>query len=116
MVNKPFDPSKPFTTRGGEPSTLVAVLDKPQPNGETLVIQDGSGKIHAYFSDGRYLDDSQSVWDLVNIPERMEIDAWAVIDRHGRTVETWSRKEFAVNCANHYLGARVVRLTGSYEG
>ncbi len=113
-MTKPFDPHKPFTTREGRRRTLIAVLERPTPIGSVIIAQDDVGVLWEYGVGGKDLSSLGD--DLINIPERIEVDAWAVIDINGRAVGLGYSKEYAVNCANQYLGARVVRLTGSYEG
>ncbi len=116
-MTKPFDPTKPFTTKSGKQRTFIGVLSGPTPIGETIVVQDpDDGSVDLYFPDGRYNKDRPSPsLDLVNTPDHVEVEAWAVVNKNG-CCSAWAKKEDAENAASSLEGGgRVVWLTGSYE-
>ena len=115
-MTKPFDPHKPFTTRDGQKMTLVAILQKKTPLGDSLVVQGENGQIYLRLGNGQLNSVAGDPRDLVNIPERVEIEAWAVVDvPPGRVVpQVYWLQAIAEDFQRRY-GGIIVRLTGSYE-
>ncbi len=115
-MTKPFDPTKPVQTRAGKKSEIVAVLKEPLFTGETIIAVSSDGVVDTYFADGRFHDgDVDSPLDLINIPERAEVEAWALVSGSGVIMSLWTTKEYAKNAVALHDGTRIVHLTGSYE-
>ena len=120
-MTKPFDPHKPCKQRIGHPAKVVAILEEPLDDGETIiaVTRDGAGRtcLRSFFDNGHFsYRESTCPFDLVNIPERVEIEAWAVVDvPPGRVVpQVYWLQAIAEDFQRRY-GGIIVRLTGSYE-
>lgn len=108
-----FDPKKPFQTRRGERHTLIAILDKPTPTGGTILAQGADGTIRHSFSDGTNVA-CCSDYDLINTPEKIEIEAWAVVNINGALITLNSDLRAAEKDAER-LKCTVVPLTGTFE-
>ena len=71
MTTKPFDPTKPYTTRDGREAKIVHTFN----NGDLLiVICDAIVRIH---SNGRWSNTgADQDFDLINIPVKRTIEFW----------------------------------------
>lgn len=71
-----FDPTKPVQTRDGRPARILAADAKLLNTSEGIIalvrdLTTGQETTQAYFPDGRYTRDRDSLIDLVNVPERV---------------------------------------------
>lgn len=117
-MRKEFDPTKPVAYRNGEKAEIVAILDEPLTNGETIVAvlthSDGDRSVRCHYKNGHFFrDGAASGEDLVNITPTIEVVRWAIIEESGTFVSSWGSEASARIAAGP--GERVVRLTGSYE-
>lgn len=108
-----FDPTKPCQYRGGETPVAVFALPTPQTDGETIVSVRRTGLAHTHFSDGRHRCSGLSGLDLINIPEKRTISAWAVINADGDVLMVCKEKPCDPMFAS--AGWRVVELTKEVE-
>lgn len=77
MPSKPFDPTKPVTTRDGRPVRIICT-DRDSRDGSIVAlikIDRENDPVHfeqclSYYSDGKYVDHEsvKDPWDLVNVP------------------------------------------------
>lgn len=116
-MTKPFDPTKPAAYRKDPHIPVhVVVLPRPTVGGETLLSIDCEGDYHFHFRSGAYCKRVESIFDLMNIPERVEIEAWALYAPYlPRNPELYLTEDAAKRRMNELGAGVVVRLTGSYE-
>lgn len=73
-----FDHKKPVMTRGGQKARIVCT-DAKRLDGDTILalVEKESGREYPEFypNNGRFYEDKETKYDLVNIPERVE--RWA---------------------------------------
>ena len=108
-----FDPTRPCRYRNGGKPLAVFVLPEPQAGGETIVSVRKEGLAHTHFADGRLNKDLERPEDLINIPEEVEVEMWAIVNKATGDPIAWSGDKSLMErtcCKNEV----VVRMTGSY--
>jgi len=83
---KPFDPTKPIQTRDGRKARIICadanyydIHGNKEPIMALIEVKNGIKGIEkhcSFSSNGQYFHDKQSEHDLVNIPEKKELDVW----------------------------------------
>lgn len=74
-----FDPKRLCTTRDGRKAEILP--RKLHSKEETLIAiittENGDEVVHGFYTDGRWLGDiGETVWDLINIPEKRTLRGW----------------------------------------
>jgi len=80
-MDKPFDPTKPCTTRDGRPARVLCTDMKDHRNAGrmtnnvivALITNGPSEHVATYYIDGTYSKSGKNEKDLVNVPERKSI-------------------------------------------
>lgn len=76
-----FDPKKPCVRRNGKKIVQLVELVRPLPSGEVLFALDETGGFSFNHSGGRYFHDTEKENDLINVTEKVTVQAWAVVER-----------------------------------
>ena len=77
-MSKPFDPTKPVQTRNGSKARIVPA-DRRHPSHPICALvlyADGTEGVYFYEPDGCSCGPEKSLFDLVNIPERIQWEGW----------------------------------------
>lgn len=100
---KPFDPTKPFTTRDGRKVRELRRLETPLMNGDVFVgvmtSKDGtrdnvvSWRENGMFS--KYGGNSLAPTDLINVPDKRKVKRWFNVYEDGRAYGCYETKKRA---------------------
>lgn len=109
-----FDPTKPCQLRDGRKVRELATF-APLENGRTILAISERGEIIGfYFPSGKAFNTHSDLpHDLINIPEKRTISAWAVINADGDVLRV--TKEEPCDPMFAAAGRKVVELTKEVE-
>lgn len=118
-----IDWSKPIQTVDGKKARLIGELKTLHTENDNKVVAvelpTGYECVYTHYENGRFFLHKEDPRDIINVPPRKvthEVEAWAVVDRDGKTLNHYDTMESAnESWVSKNKGARVVRLTGTVE-
>lgn len=94
--NKPIDFTKPVQTRDGKPARILCTdrITRELPV-VALILLEGNEQICSFHPDGRYRSDSDSDFDLINVPPKVVSEGYSNVYRDGSTGKLHITKDAA---------------------
>lgn len=76
---KELDPTKPYCRRDGKPAKIIYTFK----NGKHFVVLEDTDSWMVVYPDGRYIGINHPEQDLINVPEKHEVEVYFCKDHSG---------------------------------